>query len=64
MMESESLIRQLNLAIANRDRKAAYRITAQIQRIVCPDDPADLARIRATTHHYAAEMCGWEMEDA
>jgi len=57
---NEHLVRSLDLAIDNRDRKATYRIIRKI--MAGASRPIDPVRARDVAHHYAREIHGWDME--
>jgi hypothetical protein len=53
-----------NAAILRRDKRETYRIAARLHKLQMPDVPIDLWRVKAVARTYAADLYGWEMDDA
>ena len=59
-----SLLEAFNAAILRRDKRETYRIAARLHKLQMPDVPIDLWRVKAVARTYAADLYGWEMDDA
>ena len=59
-----ALLEAFNAAILRRDKRETYRIAARLHKLQTPDVPVDLWRVKAVARTYAAELYGWEMDDA
>ena len=60
----EQEVAEIDSACSRRDKRALYAAFARAYERVRPQEPVDLWRVKAAANCYAAQIHGWEVENA